>query len=701
MHTRLLTILLILSVSGAAQTPTIDSLKTSLPHLTHPAKTAALHALAQEFLLHSVHSDSALKYARLAYGEARANQDAAGAGVALVLRAEVAGKLLGRLEEMVAGSKRAVALLQNSHLSQRAYAYRTLAIGYTQQGKHTEAEGAVGEALRLAQAANDSAGIGWGYQVAGFNDLKRGSYWKAFEYLVEGQRIGKAIKDSFLTSLCLAFIGRAFNHAGEPAKALPYYFESLRYAQTPFMLLWPHVEDMGFAHLQLKQYDSALYYQERHRRNLASLTGDTEVQQKFSAYLMPSFGPQVQLARAQYGAVLERLLPQLRTQRQGRDILGLMHSLLLIGKAYAGRKEYARGLPYARELVQTSAAACNPYFQKEGYGLMASLFEGRGNTDSAFGYYRQYTFLKDSMNTGQFLLRTALHTAAAEAEQRMALLNKDREIQQQQLALKKRALEKGVQRQKFLVGGFVVVLFVAGLVVYTTGLKRKNEQLESEQRQAALQKKALELEMQALRAQMNPHFIFNCLSAIDNLVQTGQADKATTYLARFAKLIRAVLESSKSNLVPFQKDYEAMQLYLELELFRCNYKFSYTFHVDNRLLQGDYKVPPLIIQPFIENAIHHGLLNKPDPDRQLLVSSTLEEDQIVYAITDNGIGRHRAAVIRALNKTEHQSYGIGITKERIGLHNKALLADAIRITDLQHEGSAAGTEVIVRLIPEN
>ena len=332
--------------------------------------------------------------------------------------------------------------------------------------------------------------------------------------------------------------------------------------------------------------------------------------------------------------------------------------------------------------------------------MLATLFEGKGDTDSAFGYYRQYIAVKDSLNAEQFALRTALYTATSEAEQRIQLLNKDREIQQQQLALKKRALEKQAQLQQLLIGGFVVLLLIAALVVYTTGLKRKTEQLENEQRQAALQKKALELEMQALRAQMNPHFIFNCLSAIDNLVQTGQADKATTYLARFAKLIRAVLESSKSNLVPFQKDYEAMQLYLELEQFRCNYKFSYTFQVDHRLLQGDYKVPPLIIQPFIENAIHHGLLNKPGPDRQLQVSSSLEEDHIVYAITDNGIGRERAAVIRAINKPQHQSYGIGITKERIGLHNKALLTEAIHIRDLEHEGLAAGTEVIVRIIRE-
>jgi len=156
--------------------------------------------------------------------------------------------------------------------------------------------------------------------------------------------------------------------------------------------------------------------------------------------------------------------------------------------------------------------------------------------------------------------------------------------------------------------------------------------------------------MHALRAQMNPHFIFNCLSAIDNLIQTNQADKATTCLSRFAKLIRGVLDSSKNNLVPFQKDFETLKLYLEMQQFRCNNKFSYQLNINDELLNGDYKVPPLIIQPFVENAIHHGLLNKQHGDRHLHISADINDDHIIYSVVDNGIGRKNAAIIKERNR---------------------------------------------------
>ena len=164
---------------------------------------------------------------------------------------------------------------------------------------------------------------------------------------------------------------------------------------------------------------------------------------------------------------------------------------------------------------------------------------------------------------------------------------------------------------------FVLAILFSIMIASNLVLKRKNEKLRNEREQSALRHKTLELEMQALRAQMNPHFIFNCLSAIDNLIQTNQPDKATTCLSRFAKLVRDVLDSSKSNLVPFEKDFATLKLYLELERFRCNNKFNYDLNAEDILLLGDFKVPPLIIQPFVENAIHHGLLNKQDGDRYL------------------------------------------------------------------------------------
>jgi sensor histidine kinase YesM len=248
-----------------------------------------------------------------------------------------------------------------------------------------------------------------------------------------------------------------------------------------------------------------------------------------------------------------------------------------------------------------------------------------------------------------------------------------------------------------LIAGIIVLLLFSGLVLRNIVLKRKNDQLKSQQEQLVLKRRALELEMQALRAQMNPHFIFNCLSAIDNLIQTNQSDKATTYLSRFAKLIRGILDSSKNNLVPFQRDFETMKLYLEIEEFRCNNKFRYELNADEILLNSDYKVPPLVIQPFIENAIHHGLLNKTGSSRQLKINAHLQNEDIIYSITDNGIGRKQAMRLRELNRPGQQSYGIEITRERILLHNKNSSSDDLQIHDLEEAGMAAGTEVTVRV----
>ena len=236
-----------------------------------------------------------------------------------------------------------------------------------------------------------------------------------------------------------------------------------------------------------------------------------------------------------------------------------------------------------------------------------------------------------------------------------------------------------------------VVVLVAVVIIYLLIRKR----IISIKHEAALKQKIAETEMQALRAQMNPHFIFNCLNAIDNLIQTNQKDKATTYLARFAKLIRAVLDSSKNNVVPFYKEYETLSLFLQLEQFRCSNKFEYELTADEEITNGDYKVPPLLIQPFIENAIHHGLMNKTGTDKKLSVQIGVQNGNIQYIIKDNGVGRLMARQIKNLNKPEHISYGIGISTERVHLYNKNGNENNVVITDLYADGKPVGTRVEV------
>jgi ligand-binding sensor domain-containing protein len=245
---------------------------------------------------------------------------------------------------------------------------------------------------------------------------------------------------------------------------------------------------------------------------------------------------------------------------------------------------------------------------------------------------------------------------------------------------------------------FKALMVLAAVLIIYFFVKRRIQNIRYK---AEIRHKVSETEVLALRSQMNPHFIFNCLSAIDNLIQTNEPDKATTYLARFAKLIRSVLESTKDNLVPFYKDFETLQLYIELEQFSSGNKFTYTMHADEELMNGDYKVPPLLVQPFVENAIHHGLLNKIQGERNLALQVSLQPATILYLISDNGVGRKKAQEIKQLNKPDHNSYGIEISSQRIQLHNQNGKKNDIVITDLSCEGKPVGTEIAINIKIDN
>lgn len=696
MPIRFCILLLLLPFVGSAQTARIDSLRHILPALKGRERVRCLNALAGEFNFRFIHSDSALKYTDLAYQHASALSDSSGQAVSLLTQGDVQGRLLGNVDIMERNSKRAIDLLKKGKdLQNLSTAYYKLSVAYNTQGKYKPALAAAAEAKRMARAARDRHALGWAFKATGLIYGHTGQYWKCFENMIQSERIGKEFNDSQLTATSLAFIARSFNRVGDPQKAIKYYQQSLSYVD-PFSLLWPHMEDMAKAYLQVNDYDSALYYQQKHRRNVDSLTTDPKVRRKFSAFLW-GYSTDIQLAHQQYDQILAGVLPRLDEFRKGDDVFPLMQSLLILGNVYQAKKQYSAALRFARELLQLARQTSNKQHEKEASHLLSTVYEHMHRPDSAYVYFKEYVAIRDSLETQRFAQRAALYLAESEAETRINLLNKDRKINRQLLALNKEELHKQSQLKNTLFVSLLILLVFFGLVIRNTLLKRKNEILQHQEAQSVLKRKTLELEMQALRAQMNPHFIFNCLSAIDNLIQTSQADKATSYLAQFAKLIRLVLESSKNDRVTFQKDFETLRLYLEMEQFRCNNKFSYSLRADDELVHGDYKIPPLIIQPFIENAIHHGLLNKQSNHRQLEVSAQLKEEYIVYTIQDNGVGRRQAARLKELNRPGQQSYGIQITRERIQLHNRNDESTDVQISDLEENGRAVGTKAVVRI----
>ena len=220
--------------------------------------------------------------------------------------------------------------------------------------------------------------------------------------------------------------------------------------------------------------------------------------------------------------------------------------------------------------------------------------------------------------------------------------------------------------------------------------------------EAEMKQKIAETEMMALRAQMNPHFIFNCLNSIDSLIQMNEKEKATLYLSKFARLIRSILENSTNNVVHCWKDMETLQLYLELEQLRWDKKFSYQLIITDEIVNGDYKVPPLVIQPFVENAIHHGLLNKIGGDKKLMIHVSVVNHHIHYLIEDNGVGRAKANSYKQLNTPSHESMGVQITTDRINLFNQNNKNGYVKITDLINElKEPCGTRIAIELINQS
>jgi putative methionine-R-sulfoxide reductase with GAF domain/streptogramin lyase len=227
---------------------------------------------------------------------------------------------------------------------------------------------------------------------------------------------------------------------------------------------------------------------------------------------------------------------------------------------------------------------------------------------------------------------------------------------------------------------------------------------EEEKRKAqnilmSTQQKMTEVEMQALRAQMNPHFIFNCLNSINRYIVKSDQTTASLYLTKFAKLIRLILDNSNSKNVSLTNELEALKLYIEMEALRFDKKFTYEIKVDATLGSDTIELPPLIIQPYVENAIWHGLLHK-ESNGHLSIRVTMNGDSMLHCvIEDNGVGRDKAKELKSKTATSRKSLGMQLTENRLSLLNKhAELNASIEIVDLRNgHDEAAGTKVILKI----
>jgi LytS/YehU family sensor histidine kinase len=222
---------------------------------------------------------------------------------------------------------------------------------------------------------------------------------------------------------------------------------------------------------------------------------------------------------------------------------------------------------------------------------------------------------------------------------------------------------------------------------------RKEEKIKRE-----YNKKLAEVEMKALKAQMNPHFIFNSLNSINRYIVKSEPEKASLYLTKFSKLIRLILDNSNHKIISLENELSALHLYIELEALRFNKKFTYTIHVARDLNPIGVGVPPMIIQPFVENAIWHGLLHKEEHGK-LDIQFERYGSGLKCIILDDGVGRQTARELKSKGVSKEKSYGMKITNDRLSMLNGESKISSVEILDLKDvQGKASGTKVVVKIL---
>jgi tetratricopeptide (TPR) repeat protein len=351
-----------------------------------------------------------------------------------------------------------------------------------------------------------------------------------------------------------------------------------------------------------------------------------------------------------------------------------------IGNIYRDKKEYAKAIYYYDLCEQYCRKTRDFYIFAGLYKDMSDMYIARLDYKKAYEYYVAFKNSNDSLNASRYLEGLGYARAKFDTEA------KEKELQLLSLKLDK---------QKYFsygFSGFIILLIIIGFLIYyqmKTASRRKISEMNN---------RLSEITHANLRQQMNPHFIFNTLNSIQYYMYQHDKIATNNYLTKFSCLIRKILENSQRPLVPLKDELDVIQLYLELETLRFKEKFAYEIILDEEIDTLTYKIPTMLIQPYVENAVCHGLINKQDQGL-LTIKMHLCDHYICCTVEDNGIGREAAMAIKKQNDTPHSSLGTKITESRINITN-ALYGTNLKVifTDLKDAANnPCGTRVELHL----
>jgi tetratricopeptide (TPR) repeat protein len=518
--------------------------------------------------------------------------------------------------------------------------------------------------LKLFEKINDKKGMATGLDNLGVVYENMGDYTKTLKYFQQAESINEKIDNKEGLATNSAHMGIFYDDLSEYSKALEYCKKSLSLFNNAGNKVGVASDliSIGNIYIDLSNYNDALTYFQK------AIEMYEQIGQKLG--IAKSFGNMglVYATVLNYSEAMKCYQQSFVLNRELGNKSGMAGALSNIvyvylnspdsfmnKLGYRGGRRYSIALETINQSLKLSREIGELELQQFSLKFLSSVYAKQKKFLNAYETYKDYVVIHDSISNDEKKKQITHKEIEYEYDKKEEALKAS---QEQKDALAIAEIKRQTLIRNYTIGGVGVVGLFSFLMILSYNKRRKS----------IFDKRVSEVEMKAMHLQMNPHFIFNCMHSINKYVMDNEKQLASEYLIRFSKLMRLILENSREKEVSLGKDLSALELYMQLEALRFKNKFQYIIHVDPEIDLENTLIPPMLLQPFVENSIIHGVQNK--EGGLIKISVNKEENMFRCIVEDNGIGRKQSIVFKSDGDTKRESLGMKITEERLEIINK-------------------------------
>ncbi|MBK3517371.1 tetratricopeptide repeat-containing sensor histidine kinase [Carboxylicivirga marina] len=489
----------------------------------------------------------------------------------------------------------------NIHFQTRAY--NQIGVIYRRIDENPQALDMHMKALQLAEECNDSLSLSKAINGMGNVSIAMERHHSAIEYFRRGLIISRKMNN---------ILGMAIN-----------------------------TNNIGEAYFKLNQLDSAMHYYFR------SLDYNTQINSRVGQSICYNSIGSAYIEKQQNRLALDYLMKALEINLELEDRMLTSVSYTQIGKTYLNDNLPEQAIYYLDKGLMMATDIGSKYTAEEAASLLSMAYEEKQFFRLSLEYFKKATSFKDSILNE----KNIFHMASIEAKYNNTLQKLQIDELNKEALLQKTLLSKQRSLLAAVVTLVIVLVVIAVLIIFQGRLRSRYRNLRFQQR--------------LLRSQMNPHFIFNALSAIQVFILENDMDKSSRFLAHFSKLMRHVLRSSNYEFIPIHEEIEMLQYYLKIQQLRFSPPFAFDIFISDEIKNNKVVIPPMLIQPFVENAIEHGLRPLGEGGK-LIIRIVKDGKNMVLEVEDNGLGIDYSDQLSKIEK-KHESMAIKITQERLNI----------------------------------